>query len=194
MDKLTLVTQEVDCSNITKETFVELMFKNLKEAIKVYDAYWLPIEKKRHEESVERSIEYTLKRAQSYAEKKWKTEKKRQEYIENEMANFKPSEFWYSELTFFDFDVEPWRNGLSGNCCLNTKNVTSKQLENCFETIKDNKYFKQAKGWILEDHHGFRPQIKLILSEEVQKQFDKDEQDLADDIRRFYANCSYPGD
>jgi len=64
----------------------------------------------------------------------------------------------------------------------------------CFNTIKDNKYFKVAKGWILEDHHHSRPQIKLILDESMEAEFKNDEENLGNAIAEFYKGTNYWGD
>ena len=194
MEKKVLITRKVDCSSISKDEFVRMMSEDLHNAVIEYDNYWKPIYAERCKKYIEDSRSSALKRATTYAEKKWKTECKRKEYIDNEMSKFTVHELWYDKLTFFDFDVEPRKNGISGSCCLHCNNISNSQLEKCFDEIKNNKYFKQALGWILEDHHNFRPQIILILPKNVQEEFDNDEKKLADDIARFYQGCRYWGD
>ena len=88
--------------------------------------------------------------------------------------------------------MNPGVNGISGDCIIDIKDDMTKNLERCYEAIKDNKYFKNGLGWILEA--GSRPQIKLILPEDIQKEFDDEKDKLTKDIMRFYQNCSYPGD
>lgn len=193
-DIKTLITRTINCSTLSKEEFVKLMAEDLSNAVIEYDNYWKPIYEEKSKKRAEESKAYFLKRATDFANKKWKTEKKRQAYIESEMSKFVAPKMWYSELSYFDFDVEPWTNSLSGNCCLHCDKVNTIQLERCYDTIKDNKYFKQALGWILEDHHNSRPQIKLILPIEVQEEFDNDGKKLAEDIARFYEGCTYFGD
>ena len=193
-DIKTLITRTINCSTLTKEKFVELMTEDLKKAVVEYDNYWLPIDTKRYNENVNRIRANTLKRAIEFAAKKWKTEKKRQAYIDSEMTNFKDPKFYYDALEYFDFNLTPWSNSLSGDCILRCDNISSINLERCYDKIKDNKYFKRGLGWILEDHHHSRPQIKLILPPEVQREFDNDGKKLAEDIARFYEGCTYFGD
>lgn len=135
-----------------------------------------------------------------------------QEFIELILNDIKVASDEYSSLTngrdisFFDLDVEPYKNGISGSCVLRTEDINEEKVRRCFEEIKDKKYFQLAKGWEFcyetkktdnEDYKYyscFRPQIKLIFDEDVQKQYEKDEKDLADDIARFYSDCRYCGD
>ena len=131
-----------------------------------------------------------------------------QEFIEFILEDIKVASDEYSSLTngrdisFFDLDVEPYRNGISGSCILSTEGINEEKVRKCFEEIKDKKYFQLAKGWDFcyetrEDNNyksSFRPEIKLIFDEDIQKQYEKDEKDLADDIARFYADCKYCGD
>ncbi len=130
-----------------------------------------------------------------------------QEFIEFILEDIKVASEEYSSLTngdnyiFFDLDVEPYRNGISYSCILDT-DANEEKARSCFKEIKDKKYFLLAKGWEFryETSEGsnykssFRPEIKLLFEEDVQKQYEKDEKDLADDIARFYADCRYCGD
>ena len=199
-----LVTRDIDCSTITEEEFVRAMFSDILEAEEKYNELYTP----EHIASILDYYDYTIRtardRATKYAEKKWKTEKKRKEYIQSEIKkareNYKIDRFYY-DLSFFDFDVNPGKMGLSGNCCIYIKELTIKKLINCFNEVKDNKYFKKAKGWKLtyecsENSYraSFRPQIKLIVDEETEAQMEKDRKDLTDSVNKFYEGCTYWGD
>lgn len=191
MENKILVTRAVDCSSITKEEFIRMMIKDLEEAIKVYDEYWCPIYEESHRKAMENYRKSVLKVSTEFAEKKWKTEKRRQQYIDKKLSEIEDNGYYYPCLTFFDMDLEPGKNGISGACVIDVKNPN---LDRCWEEIKDNKYFIRATGWILEDHHGFRPQIKLILSEDVQEEFDNERKDLERAIAEFYRGTTYFGD
>ena len=131
-----------------------------------------------------------------------------QEFIEFILNDIKVASDEYSSLTngrdisFFDLDVEPYRNGISGSCILRTEDINEEKARSCFKYIKDNKYFQLAKGWdfCYETREGnnykssFRPEIKLLFDPEVEQQYKNDEKKLADDISRFYADCRYCGD
>lgn len=130
-----------------------------------------------------------------------------QEFIEFILNDIKIASDEYMSLTngcdisFFDLDVEPYKNGISGSCILDT-DTDEEKARSCFKEIKDKKYFLLAKGWEFryQTREGnnykssFRPEINLIFDEEIQNQYEKDEKDLADDIARFYADCRYCGD
>jgi hypothetical protein len=100
-------------------------------------------------------------------------------------------------ITFFDFECEPWKNGIS-NCCVISKTELDEKLPKTFEFLKDNKYFNGAIGWRLgfdgEEWCHFRPQIELILPVELEIQFKNEQKKLTDDINRFYTDCRYCGD
>jgi hypothetical protein len=130
-----------------------------------------------------------------------------QEFIEFILEDIKVADEKYSSLTnggdisFFDLDVEPYRNGISYSCILGT-DADEEKARSCFKEINDKKYFQLAKGWefCYKTSEGdnykscFRPEIKLLFDPEVEQQYKDDEKKLADDIARLYADCRYCGD
>lgn len=130
-----------------------------------------------------------------------------QEFVNLILDDIKSASTHYEKLTnggnisFFDLDVEPYKNGISYSCILGT-DADEEKARSCFKEIKDKKYFLLAKGWEFryqtrEDNNYkscFRPEIKLIFDPEVEQQYKDDEKKLADDIARFYADCRYCGD
>ena len=202
---ITLVSRDgINCSNISMEEFVRMMFSDILEADEKYNDLYCPDYVASIVRHFENMMAYTRKDATKYAEKKWKTEKKRNEYINKKIAEAKAkfnTDSYYYHLSFFDFDVHPESNGLSGDCCISIDRLTYDVLRRCYEAVKDNYYFKNATGWKLEyecheNNHSvsFRPHINLIMPEDVEAKYHKAAEDLAEDIRRFYANCYYPGD
>lgn len=202
---ITLVKREnINCSTISVDDFVRMMFSDILEADEKYNELYCPDYVASILRHFEYMMSYTRKNAIKYAEKKWKTEKKRNEYI-NETVNKAKSKFnfdsYYYNLGFFDFDVHPESNGISSNCIISINELTYDVLRRCYEAIKDNYYFKNATGWKLEykcndNNHSvsFRPHINLIMPEDVEAKYHKAAKDLAEDIYRFYATTSYPGD
>lgn len=199
-----LVIRNIACSSITEDEFVRAMFSDMLEAEEKYNDLYVPEWVNAQVENFNRYIKDVKHKAEIYATKKWKTEKKRTEYInlmiKTAREKYKPNK-WYDHLSFFDFDVNPGDNGISGNCCLSYNNLTFNALARCFNEIKDNKYFKLASGWKLSYEHdekscrsSFRPQIKLIVSKEVEDQMIKDAKTLEESICNFYKNCRYFGD
>ena len=201
---ITLISRNINCSNITADEFIAAMFSDFLEAEEKYNDLYIPEWEASKVNGYERDIAYTRKWATGIAEKKWKTEKKRNAFIESEVEKrrkeYKFDNFYYS-LSFFDFDVEPWRNGLSGDCCISYKELTPTKLNRCFEKVKDNKYFKKATGWKFtyeanENSHRtcFRPHIELITDAETAAQMKKDADDLTESVRKFYEGATYWGD
>lgn len=188
-----LISREIKCSELTKEQFVDLMGQDLTNALHEDIKIFRPELEAQFYHNQEQHLEYVEKRAREFAAKKWKTDKKRDKYVMDVLAKEPRKRYEFNAVTFFDFDVEPWKNGISGSCILHPCE-TIENLERCFEYIKDNVYFKAAKGWQLIDHRNSRPEIKLILDEEMETKYKNDERGLSDAIARFYANSNYWGD
>lgn len=194
MKEAVLITREnIVCSELTKEQFVNMMSEDLTNALHEDIRIFKPIAEEYHKQYIERNKEWVIKHATEFAERKWKTEKKRKAYIESEIEKIVNKPLHFSPVSYFYFDVEPWKNGISV-CCILHPCETVENLERCFEYIKDNVYFKAAKGWQLIDHRGFRPEIKLILDEEMESKYKNDERGLSEAISRFYSGSNYWGD
>jgi len=201
---ITLTSRNIDCSTITVEEFISAMFADFLEAQDKYNELYIPEWEARKVKNFENHIACVLKHATKVAEKKWKTEKRRNAYIESEVKKarkeYKFDSFYY-DLSFFDFNVTPGEMGLSGNCCISYRDLTPEALRRCFNEIKDNKYFKKALGWKLTYEASnnsyqvsFRPQIKLIVDKETENQMENDEKRLTESVCKFYENCNYWGD
>ena len=201
---ITLVSRNINCSNITADEFISAMFSDFLEAEEKYNDLYIPEWEASKVRNFFNRMEWTRKHATNFAEKKWKTEKKRTAYIESEVAKarkeYKMSDFYY-DLSFFDFDVNPGEMGISGDCCISYKELTPTKLGRCFDAVKDNKYFKKASGWKLtykasENSYqvSFRPHIELIVDDETAAQMKKDADDLTESVRNFYKGCTYWGD
>lgn len=199
-----LASRNINCSTITADEFISAMFSDFLEAEEKYNDLYIPEWEAAKLKNFFDRLECARKRATNFAEKKWKTEKKRTAYIESEVAkarnDYKMSDFYYS-LSFFDFDVNPGEMGISGDCCISYKELTPAKLERCFEAIKNNKYFKKAMGWKLtytasdnSYRSGSRPHIKLIVDAETEAQMKKDADDLTESVCNFYKGCTYWGD
>jgi len=199
-----LTSRNINCSTITAEEFIRAMFSDFLEAEEKYNDLYIPEWEASKVRNFFSHMEWARKRAINFAEKKWKTEKKRTAYIESEVAKarkeYKMSDFYY-DLSFFDFDVNPGEMGISGDCCISYKELTPTKLGRCFEAVKNNKYFKKAMGWKLtyeasNNSHQvcFRPHIELIVDAETEAKMKKDAEDLTESVRNFYKGCTYWGD
>ena len=74
---ITLVSRNINCSNITAEEFISAMFSDFLEAEEKYNDLYIPEWEAYKLKSFFNRLEWTRKRATTFAEKKWKTEKKR---------------------------------------------------------------------------------------------------------------------
>lgn len=101
---ITLVQRNINCSTITEEEFVQAMFSDVLEAEKKYNDLYIPEWEARKIKTFEERLMWTKKKAIDFASKKWKTEKKRTEYVNSEVEkfrkNYKMDSFFYS-LDFF---------------------------------------------------------------------------------------------
>ena len=201
---ITLVSRNINCSNITENDFVKAMFSDFLEAQEKYDDLYIPEWEAWKVKNFFDKIKWTTNWAKKQAEKRWKTEKKRNAFIAQEVEKVRnewaPDNFYYS-LSFFDFKVNPGEMGIPGDCVISYRDLTPEKLIKCFNKVKDNKYFKKAIGWKLtykadgdSYRSAFRPQIKLIVDPETEAQMKKDAEDLATSVNNFYKNCHYWGD
>lgn len=201
---ITLVARNTNCSNLSVEEFVKMMFSDVIEAEEKYNELYVPEYVASTLRNFNSFVESHRKQATKYAEKKWKTEKYRTAYI-NKVVDEAKAKFnmnpYYSHIAFFDLDVHPESNGISGNCVISIDRMTFTSLARCFEEIKDNYYFKNALGWKLEyechnDNYSvsFRPHINLILPENIQAEYEQAEKDLTAAVNEFYRGCTYWGD
>ena len=187
--------ENVDCANISEEDFVQFMVADLKEAAKLYEEETAKEEAK----NAERRLAQRKQQIIDYANKHYKRESNRKKYIDNAMQNLKENPFRHT-LSFVDFDVTPWSNGISGACILHPDRA-EEEVVKCFKEIKDNKYFKRATGWSIkyEAREGsvfsaFRPFIDLIGDDLLKSEMEQDRERLAASIERFYSGSNYWGD
>lgn len=199
---VTLVRREnVDCANISKEDFVKFMAEDLKTAVDEYAKICKPINDQRKKDLIERDVKAAIK----FAEKKWKTQKKRDEYVENARKNAEAKK-WYLDdpkRIFFDFKPDKGKMGIPEVCILRGEGTDDKQLERCYDELQDSKYFKKGTGWAFkyESHakdkistYAFRPYVDLLLDESDRAEQKRDEENLTKAIDAFYAHSNYWGD
>ena len=198
---VTLARREnVKCASLSKEKFVKMISEDLNTAIEEYSKIVKPLNDERLKEFVEREVEMATK----FAEKKWKTQKKRDEYIENARKNAQDKK-WYLEdpkRIFFDFKPDKGNMGIPAVCILKA-NSDENQLGRCYDEIKNSKYFKNATGWAFkyESHskekittYAFRPYVDLLLDETSREEQKREEENLTKAVQSFYSNSNYWGD
>ena len=123
-----LISVEMNCSSITEDEFIDTIKKCLVEANKEYKELVVPKYKEFITEQYINNLEFSLKRAKTYAESKWKTEKRRNQYIEEVKTNVKKdydnrlSKLENISIDFFDFQgpyqssYRPEQGSRKGEC------------------------------------------------------------------------------
>ena len=209
-NEVTLVERLVDLGTITFEDFKNELMADFNNACELYDE----INKAGNKAAKQHIFDYKMKEAQKYAELKWKTEKRRNQYIEERrkqiLENLETNRSWEvtSKGIFFDFDPNPGANFIPGVNIIK-RNVFNEEneefLRRAFKNLVNSKYFRKAKGWKFRYQgsnekslhpysSAFRPSIELILDENVQRQLEAEEKSLADAIHSFYSRSNYWGD
>lgn len=192
---VTLVTRDnVDCSTLSKEDYVKMMLEDLKEADKLYREE----NKQGDKDWYEQQLADERKHFTDYANKKWKTDKRRQQYIETAMKNLKlqPMESKISIVTVNAMHPGP----MSFNPRINFDDL-EESINRSFESIKDSDIFREAHGWKIKYEAqkntmrmAFLPYVYFIVSDAKRKEIEDEEQRLADSIRDFYKDTKYWGD
>lgn len=194
MNTAVLITREnIKCSELTKEQFVSMMMEDLKNSVIKSEEIFRPELAAQFYHNQEQHLEYVEKRAREYACKKWKTDKRRDKYVIDEIAKVNKNQFIFYPVSYFDFKLEPFSNSISDNCILRV-NTTEEKLGRCFDEICNNKYFIAATGWELVETRNSRSQIKLIMPEEMNEMYRKEEECLCNAISSFYSGSNYWGD
>lgn len=202
-----LTSVELDCSSITESEFIDIIKKYLTKANKEYKDLVIPKYREFITEQYANNLEFSIDKAKTYAENKWKTEKRRNQYIEEVKENIKKdynnrlAQLENVSIDFFDFDGNCGTvNGINSDCIIEI-NITDEHLKNCYKALQTTKYFNKAIG--LEFKYGanprtyeylFRPYIDLILPEEVKKVLVKERENLEKYISSFYNSNNYTGD
>lgn len=185
------------CEAEHKELFIRRLRNDMKKAVRIWDEKHRPEAIVRAAEDFIKGYNSAREYALKIAQTKWKTEKKQQAYVNAQVAKYAEQRAQhistgcrYTGITFFDIDLNPGVNGISGDCVLNV-NASDVELERCWEKIKNNEYFKVATGWRFEYDGCGRPQIKLILPKKMQQKYDEAKESLARAISKFYEGCTY---
>ena len=198
---VTLLKHEgLDLVNMTEDDFVMLMSEDLKKAYQEYEQVRTPERAANKMKAIEREIEY----AQKYAERKWKTQKKRDEYMAEFKVNIEKryADYGKTDRLFFDFKPEVG-NGLPGVCVLKP-DTDERQLRACFDELVKSRWWKKGTGWAFKYEASkydlathFRPWIELIMSESDAAQRRKEQKMLDDSIAAYYDSVGsggYTGD
>lgn len=212
--------RNVDCSSLTANEFVKMIVSDMSEAVNSFNENALPHIK---EYRIKRNTDYynglrekRIAGEKEYAERKWKTEKRRQDYYDTVVAfELAQMERRYigdnvindsDKLSFFDFDGNcGTKMSIACACSLSVKDVIDNEnaahiLIRCFNALKESKYFDKAIGWefVYNADESWqssgRPKIALIFDENTTKEIKNGQNELNGAVREFYAHSTYFGD
>lgn len=193
-----ILETRVNTTNLSREDFVKLMHENLTRANEMYREIAVPEAIEHQNNTEKRSIEWAVKCATEYAENKWKTEKKRQEYIDTRLTeaytrnedNHKKFEEQLGRLynLFFDFEPKP-DQGIPGVCVLR-HDSSDDLLGRCYDELTKYDWWTKAKGWAMKYtctktsvHADSRPWIEYILDDETRAEWKAQQKSIDDAIK-----------
>lgn len=202
----------INCANITRKEFINALITDAKEAIKSYNdnVYSRAIEifNNTHTEYVNKEREKVITKAIAFANKTWKTEKRRNKYIEDELSKFnakyeKPYIPTIPALGFFDMNGDCGTTIGNRNKCILYEEAFNypDAIGECYDILVNRNYFKKAIGWQFKYKgrtntytSSFRPTIELLFNEETTKEIEAAQDSLNNSVDNFYKNSKYFGD
>jgi hypothetical protein len=198
----TLATAMFDPSN--KEEAVTAIM----EAVKCADKIYAEVARDYNDKALFEARNRKYAQVYEYADKKYKRQANRDKYIDKEMKAWEAlpmyRKFWPHDesIEFVDYQFDPRAMGIPSVCIVDTQ-ADRAAYEAMYEMVKDNDYFKHATGLsivitidtdekYINSH--FRPHAKLVLPEDLEKQYIDAENSLAEGVARFYDGCTHFGD
>lgn len=202
MIEITTLTRRELTANpttLTSNEFVDMIMQDIENAKKTYFDITTRKADARHERNKQEYLKHREEKIaaiikQSY--EKYTREYYRKRWVEKELAKW-PEEYKRSywdkgeELTYVDWSMEPWKMGTK-SVSLDSKEDIKNFFIKRFKEDFNNKYFSQCMGWEIVVNQ--RPYFRLILSPELQAEWDADEKRLSDSVTRFYSGSNYLGD
>ena len=178
------------------------------EAVKSADVIYAEAANKYNEEAAAKAREREIERIRIYANNHYKRQSNRDKYFEKKLAEWDAQPMWRrfwphdESIGFVDYQFDPRAMGIPSVCIVDAQ-ADRAAYETMYEMVKDNEYFKQATGLsivitidtdekYINSH--FRPHAKLVLPADLEKQYIKAEESLAEDVAHFYEGCTYFGD
>lgn len=199
---VTLVSRDIDCSNISKEVFVNAIIEDMTKANTLYS----DIATKDAEIRLSLHIEAKMAEFWRQAKLKYKRVKNQENYVQKSFNEYiSKYNNYIDDLSYVDFKLTP-AISISDGCVITIKDLEYK-ANACYDIVSIDKYFPHIKGWkivyesfgMLTDtlpslKYSFRPYFKFIMDEEATKQMEDENRKLVEDVTRFYEGCTYWGD
>lgn len=197
---VTLLRHEnLDLANMSKKDFIKFILEDYKKAVEEYK----PICDKLNDDYRKSYVYNQINAATHFAEKKWKTEKKRKEYIDNIRKNAEEAKIYMEqpERIFFDLKPDKGQMGISSYCIIDNES-NEESLAKCYDEMQASKYFKKGIGWAFKYDASskdrlsvaFRPYIDILLNESDAAEQQRDAEMLSKAVEDFYKNTNYWGD
>lgn len=191
---VTLVRRDVDLSSISESDFIDFIIADYKEAVheyaKIMDTY--------NENNKKEHIENEVKAAIKYAEKKWKTEKKRNEYVETIRKNAETKQWFMENPEDIHFDLKPSPSQSILQDCIISKKSNKDTLKKAYAEVKKDSYFTHGTGWAFkyetidaDKPYAFRPWIDILLDESDRAEQKRDQQNLDNAVNDYYKDTNY---
>lgn len=191
-NEVILTSRMVECSTLTPEAFAELMIEDMIKAKAVFLEQFEPLERQKYDADTVAMKARRLKMAQEEAARRWKTEKRRNTYVEEQMAKFSPWPYKPTEFDYLKMNLSPYWSFTSNGVSYN--HMEREDLMKLFNEIKLEHFFNIAKGWSFkynDDHH---PSIDLILDDEAKAEWHQISINIATSITEYYDTSHYTGD
>lgn len=189
--------KNIDCPNLTQDEFIELMQADLEKALDEYKniIYGEVVQSRKD------YVAYRTKEAEEFAAKKWKTNKRREEYVQRVIFNAE-NDLWHICEAGIFFDFKPNVTEYIPGVCILSPGDDDNKLARCFEKQTESKWWKKATGWVFKYEcgkdslrHSFRPWIELIMDESSSAERKREEKALDDAISAWYGRQgSWTGD
>lgn len=182
--------ENLDLRNISFEDFKEFIYEDLEKATDEYRKLTRNDIIKDHEHY----IQWRMKQASEYAMKKWKTEKRRQEYMQR--AKFKAENekgAWRNNSINFQLEPGPHGMFINQNHILDVANISDSQIKILYKDLMNNEYFLKGIGWAFKYQCGqhdfkntFSGYVDILMKESDKAEELRDKKELNDAIAAWY--------
>lgn len=201
---VTLVRREgLDLANLSEDDFIKYIKEDFATACKEYDKAVSSL----NDKEIEAYRERELKAAEQYAAGKWKTDKKKNEYIDKVRSTVETNikngvGYWKNNSSRMFFDLKPDADmGIRRECIID-RDSDDKSLKIAYEEMQKSKFFKKGTGWAFKywanskDNltYNFRPYIDILMDESNRAEQKRDKRNLSAAVDDFYSNTNYWGD
>lgn len=190
----------IDLKSITEEEFVQMMMEDAKDAYESYKQNHKIVDQILRQR--ERYIKTQTDRAIKYAESKWKTEKKRQEYIEKakELIMKEVDNQWFNRDRGACFRALTYISNSHPGCAdVNAVDLRERDLKSLLNELRRSEWWVGATGWKFTARSWKDDRCNGLYIEPISKSFSWDKyreewQRVTDAISSWLSDLKYFGD